>query len=420
VTLAISKEAARRYLLGRSGLWPGRRWAGKEGAAAAIRALGEVQIDPLNVTARNHDLVLQARVLGYAPEQLDALLYRERRFFDYGSLLFIYPMEDLPYWSMHMRRRVEAGRWAGIATEHAAAIEEVRAALRERAPLGHRDFTGSARVESYRARKDTGLALWYLWITGELMTHGRRNFDRLYHFREAIAPPATVEPTEAEAEAFFARKAVRPLASGSAAALGATLSYYFHRRLDRAEARRWLDRLLDEGVAARVSVEGVRESYLAPADDLSLIEAVAGGTVPPAWQPLAATTEEEVSFIAPLDTIVHNRQRAMSVFDFEYLWEVYKPASQRRWGYYTLPILWGDRLVARFDPKLERKTGVLRVNGFWVEDAALLDDPAFAGALGRGLARFMRFLGAGDMALDGIDASGLRSRVASVLAASAS
>ena len=97
--------------------------------------------------------------------------------------------------------------------------------------------------------------------------------------------------------------------------------------------------------------------------------------------------------MAPLE-IVSARGRAKEVFGFDYIWEVYKPLELRRWGYYTLPILYGDNLVARLDPKLERKTGTLVINGFWLEDDAPADDPAFADALGKGLARFAAFVGA--------------------------
>lgn len=103
--LTISPDIARRYLLGRQGLWPGRRWAGKEGAAEAVRALEAVQVDPMTVVARSHDLVLWSRVEGYDPAHLDELLYRDRAFFDYGGHLDIYPIEELPYWRLHMRRR---------------------------------------------------------------------------------------------------------------------------------------------------------------------------------------------------------------------------------------------------------------------------------------------------------------------------
>jgi uncharacterized protein YcaQ len=109
--------------------------------------------------------------------------------------------------------------------------------------------------------------------------------------------------------------------------------------------------------------------------------------------PLETTTTEEVVFLTPLDP-VSARGRAKVLFGFDYVWEVYKPQPQRKFGYYTLPILWGDRLVARFDSKFDRTTNTFIILGLWLEDEALGHDEAFAEALAGGFARFVAFLGA--------------------------
>ena len=100
----------------------------------------------------------------------------------------------------------------------------------------------------------------------------------------------------------------------------------------------------------------------------SLLRDLSAGRVPKAWTPLETTTTEEVVFLAPLDH-VSARGRAKVLFGFDYVWEVYKPVHQRKFGYYTLPILWGDRLVARFDSKLDRTTNTFVILGLWLEDA---------------------------------------------------
>jgi uncharacterized protein YcaQ len=108
---------------------------------------------------------------------------------------------------------------------------------------------------------------------------------------------------------------------------------------------------------------------------------------------LETTTAEEAVFLAPLDHVIA-RGRAKVLFGFDYVWEVYKPGHQRKFGYYTLPILWGDRLVGRFDSKLDRTTNTFVILGLWLEEKALGRDNAFAEALARGFARFVTFLGA--------------------------
>ncbi len=122
------------------------------------------------------------------------------------------------------------------------------------------------------------------------------------------------------------------------------------------------------------------------------------------------TRRKKSLFLAPLDH-VSARGRANSLFDFDYVWEVYKPAHLRKYGYYTLPILWGDRLVARFDSKLDRTTNTFVMLGLWLEDKALGKDEAFAHALAKGMARFQHFLGANAIDVKAVNPPALRKRL---------
>lgn len=132
-----------------------------------------------------------------------------------------------------------------------------------------------------------------------------------------------------------------------------------------------------------------------------------------AWAPLETSTTEEVVFLAPLDH-VSARGRAKVLFGFDYVWEVYKPEHQRKYGYYTLPVLWGDRLVARFDSKLDRAANTFVILGLWLEDEAFGKDEAFANALACGLARFVTFLGANKIDANAIGEPLLRRRISSL------
>lgn len=409
--MTISKATARRFVLGKQGLWPGRRWTGLSGAAQALRSVEMVQMDPLNVVARSHDIVLWSRVGDYRPEFLDCLLYQERQFFDYGGGLFIYPMVELPYWRLSMKKREEEGRWALFAADHQELLDEVREQLRQRGPLGNRDFVGNERVTNYRGSKDTSLALYYLWLTGETMIHHRTGFERVYDLRERVAPPAfDYAASVEEAEHFLALKSIAFMGLMPERAWLNHLSPLIGRHITRGMALHWLQELVSSGEIASIAISGEKESHLALLSDLPLLSMLESGAIPETWQPLETTTDEEVVFLAPLD-IVSARGRAARLFDFEYLWEVYKPASKRRWGYYTLPILYGDRLVARLDPKLDRASATLLLNGFWLEDHAPAADSAFALALARGLVRFARFLDAPSLNIACIEPAALRMQV---------
>jgi uncharacterized protein len=203
--ISISKITHRRFLLGKQGLWPGRRFAGVDGVTAALNQMEALQLDPLNVIARSQDIALWGRVLDYRPEFLYQVAYEERRFFDYGGSLFFYPMSELPYWRLHMRHRGESGRWGpDFASEHATTLDYLREELQANGPRGNRDFKGAPISGNYRGRKDTSIALYYLWITGEIMIHHRQGFDRYYDLRERIAPPEyDYAASDAEAEKFF-------------------------------------------------------------------------------------------------------------------------------------------------------------------------------------------------------------------------
>ncbi len=381
----------RRYILGQQGLWPGRRWQGKTGTADAIRAVRAVQIDPITVIARSHELTLWGRVADYRPEHLDALMHTERQFFDYGGTLFIYPMSDLPFWRLVMRRRREDERWNTFINANGPLMEEIKAELRARGPLSNRDFTNRSRVEHYRARKDSGLALFALWITGELMSHSRRCWERLYDFRENVAPAElNYEASIQDAEDFFAQEVLNFVGISTAKVWARSFANEIRRPVSAEESQKRLAAMLDAQIIAQVQVEGSKEIHIVNAHHLPILETLEAGNVPAEWQPLDTTTESEAVFLSPLE-IVSARGRAKKLFYFEYIWEVYKPANTRRFGYYTLPILYGDTLVARLDPKLDRATKTLIIKGYWPEAEAPINTPEYADALGRGLAHFARF-----------------------------
>jgi uncharacterized protein YcaQ len=410
--LTIDLETARRFILGRQGVWPGRRWRGPKGTERALRALEYLQLDPLQVVARSQDITLHSRVLDYTPGVWEVLAYQRRKFFDSGGWLAVRPMDELPHWRLVMRRERERdARLRGMARDHAAAIVEMRAILRERGTVSNRDFEMATRTrtQSYRGRKDSALALYYLWRTGEVMTHHRKNFERVYALTDAVAPADLIyEGDEAETDRFLIRKEV---GFYGLTRLNLTSDGYW-RGAPLGRAQQIREAMLADGDLVEVQVDGWKTLTYALGTDARLLRDLAAVRVPKAWTPLETSTTEEVVFLAPLDP-VSARGRARLLFGFDYVWEVYKPEHQRRFGYYTLPILWGDRLVARFDSRLDRTSNTFVIVGLWLEDKALGKDEAFAEALGRGFERFVAFLGASRLDAGAIRERLLRRRIAS-------
>jgi uncharacterized protein YcaQ len=412
--LTINSDIARRFILGKQGLWPGRRWRGLTGAEQAMREMEYLQLDPLQIIARSHDIKLYSRVLDYTPGMWEELAYQQRKFFDWGGWLAVRPMDELPHWRVVMRRERDGvagdSRIRKMGQDHADAIAEMRTILRERGTVSNRDFAMATRTrtQSYRGRKDSALALYYLWRTGEVMTHHRERFERVYALTETVAPAHLIrESDEDEADRFLIKKEIS--FSGLARLKREADSFHGRGEPDRA-AKNLLGALLADGELIEVQVEGWKAPHCALGSDAAVLSELSAGRVPQEWAPLETTTAEEVVFLAPLDH-VSARGRAKVLFGFDYVWEVYKPEHQRKFGYYTLPVLWGERLVARFDSKLDRTTNTFVILGLWLEDQALGNDQAFAEALARGFARFVAFLGASTLTATAIREPLLRQHV---------
>ncbi len=371
-----------------------------------MRTMEHLQLDPLQVMGRAHDLMLAARVIDYHPDDWAILTYEQRKFFDWGGWLAVRPIEELPYWRVRMRREREHNeRLRAIERDHGDAIAEMRTMLRDRETVTNRDFAMASRrrTDSYRGRKDSALALYYLWRVGEVMVHHRDRFERVYAATDAIVPAGSHEMVDDDvADAYLCRKEVA--ADGLTRFAGTT-------RVERPALTKWREAALADGTLMEVGVDGWRAGYWALGSDAELIATIAAGRIPHGWRPLETTTSEETTFLSPLDP-VSARGRAKVLFDFDYIWEVYKPADQRRYGYYVLPILWGDRLVARFDGRFDRSTAILAIFALWLEDETLGTDADFAAALGRGMTRFRAYLGAEAVAVDGVSQAVLRATLA--------
>ncbi len=405
---SISKLTFRRFLLGSQGLWPGRRFTGLNGVEAALHQMQALQLDPLTMVARSQDIAMYGRVLDYKQEHLYKMAYEKRKAFDYGGWLAMYPMHEFPYWRAIMPRVQSHSRLVLFHKKFPNAMQQVQDILRENGPMSNRDFTGEGlKYWSYRGRKDTSVALFYAWLLGEVMITSRRGFDRIYDLRERVIPGEfNYAAEEKEAEDFFAIKVIAFLGIMREKRWRFNWADSITRKVSPREEKQKLDEMYEQKLIVPLQVEGFKEKWITLAENLPLLEALESGRTPKAWKPKGPSTEEEVTILAPLE-IVSARGRAKHVFDFEYIWEVYKPVHLRRWGYYTLPILYGDDLVARLDPKLDRRTGTLHILGFWLEDDAPKDE-LFANALANGLTRFAKMAGASRVDVSAVQPAKLR------------
>ncbi|MGI8977013.1 MAG: winged helix-turn-helix domain-containing protein [Thermomicrobiales bacterium] len=403
--ISISNQVARQFLLGRQGLWPGRRWRGKAGTRTAIETLQSVQMDPVTIVARSHDLALWNRVEGYQPQHLQKVMYDDRNAFDYGGVLSVLPTSELPHWRLHMERRRSDSTFLELITDTGDLPQEVMALVEQHGPLSAKEVTrllvesgrearstisGSARG-SYRSKSAAGRVVYQLWLTGELMTHHRDGFERVVDLVERVDPQSLLQTLpEADTEHFFALKALRRLGLATLRSWRNTMSYYLNRSVKAPEGTGWLAKLVDDELAVVVDVEGHKSSYFLPAEELKRLRRLRKGAIPGGWTCHGPSTSDEVRLLSPLDHIA-SRERAQAFFGFEQIWEIYKPAPERRYGPYTMPLLFGDELVGRVDPRLDRATSTMHINGIWLEDPDLESDESFMGALSAGLRSFATF-----------------------------
>ena len=430
--ITLSREAARRFILGKQGLWPGRRWRGRRGTELAMRAMEYVQLDPLQIVARSQDLALHGRVIDYTPGLWEKICYEERKFFDWGGWLAARPLEELPHWRVVMRRERDDHRLSrlffhdsykrALTKKHRETIDEMRRVVAAKGTVSNRDFAmvTRRRTDSYRGRKDSAVALYYLWRIGEVMTHHRERFERVYALTESIAPAELLrESSDDEADAFIIRKTIafnglHRMSSGGGGDIGnPVLGRVLARPVTTRELTHWRDRMLANGQIVAVEVEELKGPHYALASDAKDLREIGAGRVPRAWRALDTTTLEEVTLLSPLD-IVTARDRARALFDFDYKWEVYVPEEQRKFGYYALPILWGDEFVGRTDLRLDRGSKTLVVCGIWFEDRKTLRDLAFHQALAKGFARMMRFVGASQLDTSAIEPRTIRRLFSSI------
>lgn len=414
----VPLEVARRFVLGRQGLWPGRRWEGRRGLLPALRYIGSVQFDPLDVVGRSHDLALWGRIVGYETADLYDALYQKRTVFESGGNVQIRPIEERAYLGIVMERKVAEDRWRRFARSKARLLDAVSRDLERRGPLGAGDFQGpkETRITNYRARTESGLALYYLWLRGDVMIAFRRRGEKVFDLTSRLLPTPVPEVPVDEAEEHLILDTLRRLGLAS----GSEWLARAHARIGRSSLRyEWAERLRrwrDGGVIQEVEVDGWKGRKWLLAEAAADLEVLRTSGVPRDWRPRSTTTQEEVVFLAPLELTTASG-RAAHLFDFEYRWEVYKPPSARRWGYYTLPILFGDRPVARIELKHDRTSDSLETLGFWPDDPALRRDAEFAEALGRALARLADFRRAKTVRTAGLHSPAIERKVAASVAA---
>lgn len=393
----LTQDQARRFLLVRQGLLGAHRFIGKSGAYRYIRQAGCIQYDPVDVCGRNAELTLQSRVKGFTKKQLSDLLYRDRLLVDYcDKELSIWPREDWPYFSFYRERSRRLGQtFAGIPELEEKTVAWVRKhgpVCSDTLPVEGKIFwhssmhwSGNWHVESPAARS----VLEQLYTDGTFLIHHKSGSRKYYdladkYFDESLL--SAPNPCQNE-KAFLNWRILRRIGA---------IGLLWNRRSDAwlgidmtAEQREEAFSDMEaSGIILPVSVEGIRFPLYMLSADISLLESVLSGE---------ADLKPRLEFLAPLDPLLWDRKLIEALWGYHYSWEIYTPADKRKYGYYTLPILYGEALIGRIEAAADRKSDTLIVKNLWFEPG-IRQTKKLDGALLTSVRRFARFNGCSDIA----------------------
>ncbi len=361
-----------------------------------IDRLGLLQFDPLEVPgARSHDLVLHARIAGYRRDWCDRWLYgppggdpADRRLIElYNKSLNILPMDELPHYA-HGWDRFDDEYRDGILRDQAEVAAAMIERIRTEGPLSTAAFSEHGHAVDWwwaptRAARAVAEALF---VTGRLGISRRDGNRRFYDLVERLVPAGLLERRASEEDAARHRLLSRYRAVGM---LGTVLPGEIAIGTGKTpERRRHLAGLVDQGTLLPVEVDGLPHTRYILAEEAPILAGITSTAE-------ADEAPPSVTFLAPLDPLVWDRRLLRDLFDFDYVWEVYVPAEKRRYGYYVLPILFGNRLVGRIEPRLDRATRTVRILGIRFEDGfAPMAAPGFVPALAAALDAYAAFVGA--------------------------
>jgi hypothetical protein len=360
----ISTQAARRLLLGAQGLLadPTRKTTTST-LAKLIEQMGFVQLDSINYVERAHHLTLGSRLDAYRHEHFTHLLETKRHLFEHWTHdASAIPTAWFPHWKPRFKRYearlLNPSSWINrLGKKRDQILGFVRQRIEHEGPLRSQDFEHNRRGQSagWWDWKPQKIALEYLWFTGELMITRREKFQKVYDLTERVLPhhAPLAHPSEAEHIEWACRTAFERLVI----ATPKEIADFWHA-ITFTQARQWCEQAAKSGEIIAVTIAATNGEK--PRASFALSD----------WQTrLRKLPEppERMRLLSPFDPVIRDRARVERLFGFDYRFEAFVPEPQRRFGYYVLPMLEGEQLVGRIDPKFQRERGTLEVRKVYWE-----------------------------------------------------
>ena len=390
--LTVTLDQARQFILLRQGLLGEHRFIGKNGAYQYVRQAGCIQFDPVDVCGRNAELTLQSRVKGITRKTLGDLLYRDRLLVDYSDKeLSIWPSEDWPYFTDYRERSIEHGKqFPGIPELEEKAVAYIRKhgpVSSDTLPIKGTIFWHSSMHWSGHWDKDSLAArsvLEQLYTDGVLLIHHKTGSRKFYDLADKYLPPELLSaPNPCPDEASWLCWRVKRRIGAVGLLWNRNSTAWLGINMTTEQRNASFDRLEKDGIITPVQVEGIRFPLYMLTEDLPLLASVTAGQ---------ASLKPRLEFLAPLDPMLWDRKLIEAVWGYRYSWEIYTPVVKRKYGYYVLPVLWGDRLIGRIEPKADRKAKSLTVQNVWLEPG-VRRTKKLSGQIDRAVQRLARFNG---------------------------
>jgi len=364
--IRLTKQQARQFLLLKHGLMGEHQFVGKSGIMEFTRQVGCIQYDPIDICGKNAELVLQSRISGFSKNMLDELLYQDRLLIDYPDKnLAIIRVEDWPYFE---RYRQAARQHAESYPQMETLIGQVRAHIQQVGPVSSNelntlqlegDFTWRSAIHWSSGNNVSRSVLEQMYSTGELIIHHKKGTRKYYDLAEKYIQADLLHATdpllnELDHHKWRVLRRIGAVGLLWNRASDAWLNIWGLKTEQRNRAFQEL--LLEERIVA-VEVEQMKERLYCRAEDLPSIERILQ----------SPELQERCELIAPLDNLMWDRKLIYALFEFDYRWEIYTPALKRKFGYYVLPLLYGDRFIGRAEIIVERKFKRLVVKHVWYE-----------------------------------------------------
>lgn len=399
--IQLTNRQARQFLLLKQGLLGEHIFIGKQGALDFVRQAGCIQFDPVDACGKNAELTLQSRVKGFTKKMLYELLYEDRLLVDYPDKnLSIFPTEDWPYFERYRKKARESGMRF---PELAQLEEQTKRYILENGAVSSDDLPIDGSIHWHSAIHWSGewggktnaarAVLEQLYSTGELVIHHKQGARKYYALAEDYIPQSILTAPEPVADEFEYQKwrVLRRITAVGLLWNKPSDAWLNIQGLKAKERTRAFEELQEEGAILPIQVEGVKHLLYCNVKDRPFLEKVLDKKEESKeCTALKQSFRSRCEFLAPLDCFLWDRNLIRELFDFDYKWEIYTPAAQRKYGFYVLPILYGERFVGRIEADADRKAGVLTVKNIWFEPD-VRQTKKLLSALEKSIGRFAKF-----------------------------